>query len=65
MWSTLAQLSLEAEELAIAERCYAALGDVAKASYLHKVFNSACDSVYVIVSVTVCVIACLCVDEQW
>lgn len=40
MWSTLAQLSLEAEELAIAERCYAALGDVSKAAYLHKVCHS-------------------------
>eukprot|EP00049_Salpingoeca_infusionum_P011387 m.198132 g.198132 ORF g.198132 m.198132 type:complete len:1733 (+) comp14914_c0_seq4:203-5401(+) len=37
MWTTLASLALEAEELIVAERCYAALGNVAKARYLHKI----------------------------
>lgn len=37
MWSTLAQLALNAEELVVAERCFAALGNVAKANYLHKI----------------------------
>lgn len=41
MWSTLAQLSLNAEELVVAERCFAALGNVAKATYLHKVNEDA------------------------
>ncbi|XP_014675210.1 PREDICTED: intraflagellar transport protein 172 homolog [Priapulus caudatus] len=36
MWKTLARLSLEARQLYIAERCYAALGDVAKARYLRE-----------------------------
>lgn len=30
MWRTLAKLSLEGKQLQIAERCYAALGDVSK-----------------------------------
>ncbi|KAI8482238.1 hypothetical protein Bbelb_400200 [Branchiostoma belcheri] len=37
MWKTLSKLSLEAQQLHIAERCYAALGDVAKAKYLQDV----------------------------
>lgn len=37
-WSKLAAVALEHEALAVAERCYAALGDVAKARYLHKVW---------------------------
>jgi intraflagellar transport protein 172 len=36
-WAQLAGVALEQEALAVAERCYAALGDVAKARYLHKV----------------------------
>ncbi len=36
-WSALAAAALEAEALSTAERCYAALGDVAKARFLHKV----------------------------
>lgn len=36
-WAQLAEASLDQEALAIAERCYAAMGDVAKARYLHKV----------------------------
>ena len=36
MWRTLAKLSLEGKHLAISERCYAALGDVAKAKYLRE-----------------------------
>ena len=34
MWQTLGKLSLEERHLYIAERCYAALGDVAKVRYL-------------------------------
>ncbi|XP_070555163.1 intraflagellar transport protein 172 homolog [Ptychodera flava] len=37
MWKTLSKLSLEAKQLHIAERCYAALGDVSKARYLRNV----------------------------
>lgn len=37
MWSTLSQLTLHARKLPIAERCFAALGDVARARYLHKI----------------------------
>lgn len=36
-WAQLAEAALEQEALAVAERCYAAVGDVAKARYLHKV----------------------------
>lgn len=39
MWQTLSTLALEHRKLHIAERCYAALGDVAKARYLHKVVS--------------------------
>lgn len=35
-WKTLSQISLDAQELVIAERCFAALGDVSKARYLHE-----------------------------
>eukprot|EP01116_Phalansterium_solitarium_P017851 TRINITY_DN4518_c0_g1_i1.p1 TRINITY_DN4518_c0_g1~~TRINITY_DN4518_c0_g1_i1.p1 ORF type:complete len:1449 (+),score=743.80 TRINITY_DN4518_c0_g1_i1:1439-5785(+) len=37
MWTTLAHLTLQARRLHIAERCFAALGDVARARYLHKI----------------------------
>jgi len=37
MWQTLSKMALDHQKLHIAERCYAALGDVAKARYLHKV----------------------------
>ncbi len=36
MWKTLARVALESEQLHIAERCYAALGDVAKAKFLRE-----------------------------
>lgn len=36
MWKTLARFSLESQQYFIAERCYAALGDVAKARYLRE-----------------------------
>ena len=39
MWRTLAKLSLEGKQLQIAERCYAALGDVSKAKYLRETLN--------------------------
>jgi len=35
-WKTLAKLAMEETNLYVAERCYAALGDVAKADYLRK-----------------------------
>ena len=37
MWKTLSKLALEDRQLLIAERCYAALGDISKARYLKKV----------------------------
>ncbi|XP_033644927.1 intraflagellar transport protein 172 homolog [Asterias rubens] len=43
MWKTLSRLSLEAKQLHIAERCYAALGDVAKARYLRNVNKMAAE----------------------
>ncbi|XP_023687337.1 intraflagellar transport protein 172 homolog [Paramormyrops kingsleyae] len=36
MWKTLSRLSLEARQLHIAERCFAALGDVSKARFLNE-----------------------------
>ncbi|XP_062858050.1 intraflagellar transport protein 172 homolog isoform X2 [Trichomycterus rosablanca] len=36
MWKTLSKLSLEAQQLLIAERCFAALGCVSKARFLNK-----------------------------
>ncbi|KAI0233465.1 hypothetical protein LSAT2_016275, partial [Lamellibrachia satsuma] len=36
MWRTLSRLALEATQLHIAERCFAALGDMAKARYLEE-----------------------------
>ena len=36
MWKTLARVGLENHQFYIAERCYAALGDVAKARYLRE-----------------------------
>ena len=35
-WKTLAQLALEQQNLYVAERCYAALGNMARADYLRK-----------------------------
>lgn len=37
MWKTLSQLSLDSEDLHIAERCYAALGNVSRVRYLRNV----------------------------
>ena len=37
MWKSLGDLALKARQLKIAERCYAALGDIAKARYLREV----------------------------
>jgi hypothetical protein len=37
LWQRLSTLALEAQQLEIAERCYAALGDVARTRFLHKV----------------------------
>ncbi|XP_072782279.1 intraflagellar transport protein 172 homolog isoform X2 [Taeniopygia guttata] len=36
MWKTLSRLALEARQLHIAERCFAALGNIAKARFLHE-----------------------------
>ncbi|XP_039604872.1 intraflagellar transport protein 172 homolog [Polypterus senegalus] len=36
MWKTLSKLSLEAKQLHIAERCFAALGDVSKVKFLNE-----------------------------
>jgi hypothetical protein len=41
-WAQLAKVALEHELLAIAERCYAAVGDIAKARFLHKVGARGC-----------------------
>ena len=35
-WKTLAKLALEQQNLYVAERCYAALGNMARAEYLRK-----------------------------
>ena len=37
MWKTLSRLALEARQLHIAERCFAALGDVSKAKALQQI----------------------------
>lgn len=39
MWTTLSQVAMQAQKLHVAERCYAALGDVSKARYLHKLVS--------------------------
>uniref|UniRef100_A0A672S037 Intraflagellar transport protein 172 homolog n=1 Tax=Sinocyclocheilus grahami TaxID=75366 RepID=A0A672S037_SINGR len=44
MWKTLSKLSLEAQQLHIAERCFAALGDVSKARFLNET-NKIADAV--------------------
>lgn len=36
-WKALAEVALEEQNLRVAEQCYAALGDVGKARYLHKI----------------------------
>lgn len=41
MWRTLARMSLENKQLHVAERCFAALGDVSKAKYLRETLNMA------------------------
>jgi hypothetical protein len=42
MWQQLRQISLEESHLKIAERCAAALGDVAQLRYLRKVCDARC-----------------------
>lgn len=37
MWEKLSQLALEREDIVTAERCFGAVGNVAKARYLRKV----------------------------
>jgi len=36
-WKTVAKMALEQQNLYVAERCYAALGNIAKADYLRKI----------------------------
>ncbi len=43
MWKTLARVALESQQYYIAERCYAALGDVAKARFLRETNRLAAD----------------------
>lgn len=35
-WRSLASIALESHDIVVAEHCYAALGDIAKATYLRK-----------------------------
>ena len=37
MWNQLSRLALEEDDFVIAERCFSALGDVAKTKFLHKI----------------------------
>ena len=37
MWTQLSRLALEEDDFVIAERCFSALGDVAKTKYVHKI----------------------------
>ena len=41
LWTTLARISLEADELRIAGRCYAAIGDIAKVRFLMETVRAA------------------------
>ena len=43
MWKALARVALESHQYYIAERCYAALGDVAKARFLRETNRIASD----------------------
>ena len=36
-WRTLAQIAVEDQNITVAEHCYAALGDIAKAKFLRKI----------------------------
>jgi intraflagellar transport protein 172 len=38
-WRALAKMALETQNVYVAEHCYGALGDVAKASYLRKIIE--------------------------
>ncbi|MEW5300130.1 MAG: hypothetical protein WDW38_002966 [Sanguina aurantia] len=40
-WMQLAELALQNNQVVIAERCYAALGDIAKTRFLHKIVKAA------------------------
>lgn len=44
MWQTLGTMALAMDLLPVAERCYAALGDVAKARYLRETYAIAEES---------------------
>lgn len=49
MWKTLSKIAIENNQLFIAERCFAALGDVSRARYLHNV-NDLIDEVSAVTS---------------
>lgn len=52
MWKTLSRLALEARQLHIAERCFAALGDVSKSKALRQINKIAEQSAEEMVSLT-------------
>ena len=52
MWKTLRRLALEAKQLHIAERCFAALGDVSKSKALRQINKIAEESAEEMVSLT-------------
>lgn len=43
-WKTLSKIALEEQNIVVAEHCYAALGDICKASYLRKISKLARES---------------------
>ena len=38
-WRSLASIALESQDIIVAEHCFAALGDIAKATYLRKTYK--------------------------
>lgn len=52
MWKTLSRLALEAKQLHIAERCFAALGDVSKSKALRQINKIAEQSAEEMVNLT-------------
>lgn len=41
MWQNLAEIALQLHNLRVAERCYAALGDISRTQYLHQTLEIA------------------------
>jgi hypothetical protein len=60
MWKTLSKLALEARQLHIAERCFAALGDVSKAKSLKQINKIADQAAEEMVKKRIFLFACLC-----